>query len=191
MAEIPNASFQWTLTRGGFMALMALIGAALLLGCSSPYHNKELRRTVVPVAIKGIYKAYACGDSFPQIAPVEPLPDDLDASWLDGGLEFRVPADFTGPDQLDELGVAGNQFELLGYYHYVLGEGRRYLHPRFDVYAWRPVLPYRVWSNGSDEAGTTEVVNTYRDESDGWRQQENQPEDPQAYDYARKYNPCL
>ncbi len=44
---------------------------------------------------------YACGDFFPQIEPVKEVGDNIDNSWLDGGLMFRVSNGFKSPDQND------------------------------------------------------------------------------------------
>ncbi len=170
------------------LALAALFVS--LAGCS-PYADKELTRHTEPVTIVGRYMGYACGDFCPQIRPQSGFHSSIDLSWFDTGLTFRVPEEFSAPDQCPDLGVPHNLFELTGYLYFVQHEGTRFLHPRFDLIAWRPLLPYSVWRpNASAESPShTKVeISEYGSYPDGWRRAQGTPAAADAFDFARKYN---
>ena len=170
------------------LALAALFVS--LAGCS-PYADKEIIRHTEPVTIVGRYMAYACGDFCPQIRPESGFHRSVDLSWLDTGLMFRVPDEFSAPDQYSDLCVPHNLFELTGYFYFVQHEGTRFLHPRFDLIAWRPLLPYSVWRPHSSSEPLSHIpveISEYGTYPDGWRRAQGNPAAAEDFDFARKYN---
>jgi hypothetical protein len=171
---------------------LTIAALVVFLASCSQYAGKEPIRHTEPVTIVGRYMGYACGDFCAQVKPENGFPDSIDVSWLETGLTFRVPDGFSAPDQSDELCVPHNLFELIGYYYFVEHRNTRFLHPRFDLIAWRPVLPFSVWrQNASGElpSHTTLEISDYRTHPDGWRLARTTSTEPDSFAFARKYDP--
>jgi len=179
--RIPNVS------RVVFLAV-----AALVFACDNSYQGQLVHRAEQPVTFLCQYMAYACGDYCPQIKPTASPIDTLDCSFLETGFMFRVPEGLSAPDQIDQLCVAGNRFEVVGHFYFVEIDGTKYLHPDFDLIAWRPLLPYRIWRfDLENEVGPAPqgTVTQWVTKPEGWRISPTKPEDPTSFRFTGKYDP--
>jgi len=135
----------------GKSIIMCLIAILFLnIGCKG---KDVLYRSKKEVVIIGEYMAWACGEYTPRIIPKGSF-DSVDIKNIKYGLVFWIIPEKTSPDQIEELGVQGNKFELHGYYYYSILNGTKYLSPRFDLVSWKPIVPFKRWK----ENGEIEVV---------------------------------
>ena len=118
----------------------------------------------------GKYMGYACGDFTPQILPITGFPIDLELDQFGAGLIFYVPKGIMSPDQIDNIRVPGNRFELRGYYYYHVTDGHKKLYPRFDLTAWRPIFPLQSWSSEGD----IETLQSSNDFNQFWEKQKDE-----------------
>jgi hypothetical protein len=135
----------------GYGVLFLIIFVAFVHSTTAN-ENEEIR-SKHEVSLIGKYMGYACGDLTPQITPVKDIPPLLSTERLGLGFSFHVPINFNSPDQIDELRVPGNLFEIKGYYYYTTGK-EKYLYHKFDLISWRPIVPFKIWTN----QGEIEIV---------------------------------
>lgn len=108
--------------------------------------KNEPIRSAHEVTLVGRYMGWACGGFTPDIRPIDAAIDSIPVHEQFSGFAFYVPPDFFAPDQIDELGVPGNEFVMRGFYYYVIIDGEKKLHNRFDLIAWRLVAPFERWN---------------------------------------------
>ena len=83
--------------------------------------------------------------------------DRVDASDV-SGFYFFVPEGLRAPDQVWEIDLPGNQFELTGYTYSMGGGAGKKLVPRFDLVGWKLLRPaQRVTREGNIEKIDAEV----------------------------------
>jgi hypothetical protein len=132
------------------------------------------------------YMAYACGPFSPQLRPVGGMDQSLDLEGLETGLMMYVANDLIPPDQIDELRVPGNRFQIRGYYYSSENGHGASVAPRFDLCGWRPVPPFSVWTNGEPKQLSS------LEGFDEWDQLTSRDCGPaERFTIAAKYADCL
>ena len=134
-----------------YKALIIIILLISVDSCQNRYDRVELQRSKVPVVIMGKYISWACGDFTPRIMPVSGLDGSISLEKIKYGLTFRVPSDLVAPDQIDEVCIQDNKFELKGFYYFKIFDGKKYLDPQFDLTSWSLIAPYNVWDNSGNK----------------------------------------
>ncbi len=122
-------------------------------------HDVLLIRSDHEVTVIGRYMGWACGGFTPDIRPIDATLDMIPIREQFSGFAFHVPPGLLAPDQIDELGVPGNEFLVRGFYYYAIIDGKNVLQNRFDLTAWRPISPYHRWKGKSGDAHKEIVEN--------------------------------
>ncbi len=92
---------------------------------------------------------------------------------------------------IDELSIVRNQFELRGYYYFVESKGKLYLHPQFDLIAWRPILLHR-WIEDKDGNPVLEKMDKkkFGSKTNGWRESPDIKKNKKSFVFKRRYDGC-
>ncbi len=158
--------------------LVCLIG---ILSCNSRTKAKEIYRGESKVSIEAKYIGWACGGLTPQVMPANDI-SGISKEKLEYGFTFYTVDGLEAPDNVDDIGVPHNVFKITGYFYYTVENGKKYLHPRFDLISWHPIAPFNTW----DE-------NARKIESRDYKKYEYKTKEPvknSEFTKARKYDPC-
>ncbi|UTW45061.1 hypothetical protein KFE80_11900 [bacterium SCSIO 12696] len=121
-----------------------------LSGCEKP----PPKRSELPVVLRAEYTDNNCGPNSPHIKLLEETLPAATGEDLPLGFEFFTAEGIRNPDD-PEMGfaMAGNVYELEGYYYYHIEYGRRILEPRFDLLGWRLISPYKLADGTVNNSG--------------------------------------
>ena len=132
-----------------WLACSLLITSAMLAGCQGPKEFRSER----PFVMRAVYLDNACGPTGPHLKLQEDTLLSATGEEIEYGFEFFTADGVRTPDDPGfSHAVAGNTYELEGYYYYHIEYGRRILHPRLDLVGWRLLAPYQGDENGQGGA---------------------------------------
>lgn len=164
---------------------------ALLLvlsnSCYPRTHNADATyRSEHEITVTAEYMGWACGDFVPQILPTSTVSPTLEDSVVKHGFHFYIQTNIEAPDNIEELSLSGNRFEIRGYFHYKLHDTEKVLVPRFDLTGWRALTPYSTWLREDGELKRVENDESY----DKYWDVSLDSEAEQEFQIARKYADC-
>ncbi|MCP3889232.1 MAG: hypothetical protein GY702_10215, partial [Desulfobulbaceae bacterium] len=133
------------------------------------------------VSIEAKYMGWACGDLAPQVMPVDDI-SGISKERLEYGFTFYTVDGLKTPDNVDDIGVPHNVFKITGYFYYTVENGKKYLHPRFDLISWHPIAPFNIWGANAKKMESRDfLVYEYKTKK---------PVNDSEFTKDRKYDPC-
>jgi len=168
--------------RGISLFIIALFFCSTtIVSCKGKSQKSELYRGESEVSIEAKYMGWACGNFTPQIMPIDNI-DDTIKDKIEYGLTFYTNAGLEPPDSISEIGVPHNAFKITGFYYYTIEEGKKYLHPRFDLISWYPIAPFNIWTENATKIESNN--------SEKYHFKTNQSDIDNEFKKAHKYDPC-
>ncbi len=128
------------------------------------------------------YNSWACGENTPRFLPVSLISQNISNESVEYGLTFYISSNFASLEEMEELHVQGNRFEISGYYYYTITDQEKLLHPKFDLVNWRALKPLYIWNNEGKKIQISD--NKYMN----WQDESNDREN--NFYLARKYSFC-
>jgi hypothetical protein len=149
--------------------------------CNSKSKGTEIFRSVSKVSIEAKYMGWACGALTPQVMPNDNI-YDISKEKLEYGFTFYTMGGLKTPDNVDDIGVPHNVFKITGYFYYTIENGKKYLHPRFDLISWHPIVPFNIWGENATKFESRD--------STKYEYKTKEPLDAGKFIKARKYDLC-
>lgn len=161
--------------------IVLLVFLTGILSCNSKSKGTEIFRSESKVSIEAKYMGWACGALTPQVMPIDDI-FDISKEKLEYGFTFYTVDGLKTPDNVDDIGVPHNVFKITGYFYYTIENGKKYLHPRFDLISWHPVVPFNIWGENATKIESRDYTK--------YEYKTKEPVDNGEFIKARKYDPC-
>ena len=153
----------------------------VILSCNSKSKSAEIYRGDSKVSIEAKYMGWACGSLTPQVMPVDDF-SGISKEKLEYGFTFYTVDGLETPDKVEDICVPHNIFKITGYFYYTVENGKKYLHPRFDLISWHPIAPF-------NKCGANAKKIESRDHK-RYEYKTKEPVNDRDFTKARKYDPC-